>query len=191
MDILHVQRARLLLTFYSTDVKTEVKLHFFPEGVRFALQFLPSRHFRITKMASKEKTKLLFRWENQIFFFQKKWPKLKQIKSSVECFFLSLQSLSLCRGPHVTSHWGPSCWSPWPTPATPPWAGCTVTTHSNRSDQVARGAQVHQVYQRFHEVPSLRHDRLFRRPAGLVYLEYKHDVKNILKTTVTKWGHAF
>lgn len=113
----------------------------------------------------------------------------------MECFFLSLQSLSLCRGPHVTSHWGPSCWSPWPTPATPPWAGCTVTTHSNRSDQVARGAQVHQVYQRFHEVPSLRHDRLFRRPAGLVYLEYKHGIKpqsqnGVMRSKIRALSHA-
>lgn len=56
-----------------------------------------------------------------------------------------------------------------------------MTTHNNRSDQGSRGAQVRQVYPQFREVPSLRHDRLYRRPVGRVYLECKHDVKIYFK----------
>lgn len=91
-------------------------------------------------------------------------------KSSTELWFL-LQSLSFPLRPLFTSHWGPSCRSPSRKPATPPWAGRTVTTHSNRSGRRYREAQECRMCREHHGVPSLRHGRLCRTPVARVHLK--------------------
>lgn len=87
----------------------------------------------------------------------------------MECWFL-LQSLSFLHRPLFTCHWGPSCWSPSQKPATPPWAGRTVTTHSKRSYRGGREARERRIHREHHGVPSLRHDRLCRKLVDQVHL---------------------
>lgn len=125
----------------------------------FAVQCPPSCHFITTKMASRE---------------QNYFPNLKKTnmdRSSTEFWFL-LQSLSFPLRPLFISHWGgPSCWSPLQKQAPPPWAGRTATTHSNRSyrrDREARGRRLHREHR---GVPSVHHDRLYRKPVDRVHLE--------------------
>lgn len=79
--------------------------------------------------------------------------------------------LSVPLWPILTSQWGPSCWSLWLTPATPPLAGRTVLTHSKHSGRGGRGAQERRPHRPLHGVPALRHVRLCRKQLDRVDLK--------------------
>lgn len=141
--------------------------------VRCAVHCPPSCQFITTKMASREqnyfpneRTKLKKKKERQTY---KPSDKTQMDKSSMEFLFL-LQSLTFLLRPFFTSHWGPSCWSPLQKQATPPWAGRTVTTHSNHSYRQNREAQGRRLHREYHGVPFLRHDHLCRKPVDRVHL---------------------
>lgn len=92
-----------------------------------------------------------------------------------------LQSLSFPLQPLLTCHWDPSCWCPSQKQATPPSAGRTATTHSNRSDRGGREAPERQVYLQRHGGPCLHHDRLCHKPVDRVRLKeefHKQEFRN-------------
>lgn len=91
-----------------------------------------------------------------------------------------LQSLSFPLRPLFTSQWGPSCWSPSQKPATPPWAGRTVTTRSNRSRRKDREARERRPHRERHGVPSLRHDHFCRKPVDRGHLTEEITQKHFL-----------
>lgn len=104
------------------------------------------------------------------FAFQVREKNPKQVTKPKIFHGVLLQSLSFPLQPLFTSQWGPSCWSPSQKPATPPLAGRTVTTRSNRSHRRDREARERRPYRERHGVPSLRHDHLCRKPVDRDHL---------------------
>lgn len=154
--------------------------------MRCAVQCPPACHF-INHQDGVKRTKLLFPNERVKKKKRKKDKHTNQVTKNpngqIFCCWFLLQSLSF---QPFTSHWGPSCWCPSQKPATPPWAGRTVTTRSNRSDREYREARERRLHREHRGVPANLHDRLYRKLVDRGHLRESRIHQNTVAKTLTK-----